>query len=64
MQDWDVEPRRIEITWQFLEHDPVAEGVLRTLALEAQNGSTSGRLYADSACEFLAHHVIRTYSSL
>ena len=31
-------------------------------ALEAQKGSPSGRLYADSACEFLAHHVIRTYS--
>ncbi len=63
-QDWDVEPRRVEITWKFLERDPVAEGVLRSLALEAQNGSPSGRLYADSACEFLAHHVIRTYSAL
>ena len=63
-QDWAVEPRRIEITWQFLERDPAAEGVLRSLALEAQNGSPSGRLYADSACEFLAHHVIRAYSSL
>ena len=63
-QDWDVEPRRIEIAWRFLERDPVAEGVLRNLALEAQNGSPSGRLYAESACEFLAHHVIRTYSAL
>jgi hypothetical protein len=42
----------------------VAEGVLRSLAVEAQNGSPSGRLYADSACEFLAHHVIRRYSAL
>ena len=62
-QDWDVEPRRIEIAWQFLLRDPVIEGVLRSLALEAQNGSPSG-LTHESACEFLAHHVIRKYSSL
>jgi AraC family transcriptional regulator len=62
-QDSDVGTRRIEIAWQFLGRDPVAEGVLRSLALEAQYGSPLGQLYAESACEFLAHHVLRTYSS-
>jgi AraC family transcriptional regulator len=63
-QDWEAEPGRVEILWQFLKRDPVAEGVLTSLAFEAENGSPSGQLYAESACEFLAHHVLRSYSSL
>ena len=63
-QDWEVEGRRVEILWQFLVRDPVAEGVLSALGFEAEHGSPSGTLYAESACEFLAHHVIRSYSSL
>lgn len=62
--DWNVEPKRVEITWQFLERDPIAEGVLTRLTFEAANDAPSGCLYAESACEFLAHHVIRSYSSL
>jgi AraC family transcriptional regulator len=42
----------------------VIEGVVRRLMLEGRNGSPSGRLYAESACEFLAHHLIHSYSSL
>ena len=63
-QDWDVEPRNVEIVWRFLGRDPVAEGVLTSLAFDARHRSQSGQLYAESACEFLAHHVIRNYSSL
>ena len=63
-EDWEAEPRNVEIVGQFLARDPVVEGVLTRLALEAQNGSPSGQLYAESACEFLAHHMIHSYSSL
>jgi len=58
-----MDPRKIEIIPQFLTHDPVMESVLTRLAIEAQTGSPSGRLYAESACEFLAHHLIHAYSS-
>src|SRR4029077_20937760 len=64
VHDWDVEPRNVEIVWRFLVPDPLVEGVLTNLAFEARNGSPSGQLYAESACEFLAHHVIHKYSSL
>jgi AraC family transcriptional regulator len=64
IQEWDVEPRNVEIFWQFLARDPVIEGILTSLAVEAHTGSPSGKLYAESACEFLAHHVIRSYSSV
>jgi AraC family transcriptional regulator len=63
-QDWEVEPRRVELVGQFLTRDPVIESVLTGLMLEAQSGSPSGRLYAESACEFLAHHLIHCHSSL
>jgi AraC family transcriptional regulator len=63
-EDWGVAPGSVEILPQFLARDPVMEGVLRRLALEARNGSPSGQLYAESACEFLAHHIIHTHSSL
>ena len=63
-EDWGVEPGSVEIVPQFLARDPVVEGVLRRLAFEARDGSPSGQLYAESACEFLAHHIIHTHSSL
>jgi AraC family transcriptional regulator len=58
-----MDSRKIEIIPQFLTHDPVMESVLTRLAIEAQTGSPSGQLYAESACEFLAHHLIHAYSS-
>ena len=64
LQDWDVEPRNVGIVWQFLVRDPLVEGVLTSLAFEARNGSPSGQLYAESACEFLTHHLLYRYSSL
>jgi AraC family transcriptional regulator len=63
-QDWDVEPGNVEIVDRFLARDPVIEGLLTRLAFEAKNGSPSGSIYAESACEFLAHHLVRAHSSL
>jgi AraC family transcriptional regulator len=42
----------------------VIQGVTTRLALEARSGSPPERLYAESACEFLAHHMIHSYSTL
>jgi AraC family transcriptional regulator len=63
-EHWEADPRRVEIVRQFLTRDRVVESVMTDLELEARHGSPSGRLYAESACEFLAHHVIHSYSSL
>jgi len=63
-EHWEADPRNVEIVPQFLAHDPVIQGVATRLALEAQSGSPSERLYAESACEFLAHHMIHSYSTL
>ena len=63
-EHWEADPRRVEIVPQFLVRDPVIEAVVARLAVEAQEGSPSGTLYAETACEFLAHHMIRSYSTL
>jgi len=63
-EHWEADPRNVEIIPQFLSHDPVIQGVATRLALEAQSGSPPERLYAESACEFLAHHMIHSYSTL
>jgi AraC family transcriptional regulator len=63
-QDWNVDPRNFEIRDRFLANDPVIASTLTRLAREAHSGSPSGSLYAESACEFLAHHIIRFHSSL
>ncbi len=63
VEQYGIDSRKIEIIQQFLTHDPVMESVLTRLAIEAQTGSPSGELYAESACEFLAHHLIHAYSS-
>ena len=63
-EHWEADPRNVEIIPQFLTHDPVIQGVATRLALEAQSGSPPERLYAESACEFLAHHMIHSYSTL
>ena len=63
-QDWAADPAKIDLEWRFLGRDPIAEGILTTLVSEVFQGSPGGQLYAEAACEFLAHHVIRTYSSL
>ena len=63
-EHWEADPRTIEMFWQFQIRDPVIEAVITSLAFEAGNQSPSGHLYAESACEFLAYHIIRSYSSL
>jgi len=63
-EHWGADHRNVEILWQRPTRDAVAESVMTRLVLEAQIGLPSGRLYAESACEFLANHVIRMYSSL
>jgi AraC family transcriptional regulator len=63
-EHWEADPRNVEIIPQFLSHDPVIQTVATHLALEMQSGSPPERLYAESACEFLAHHMIHSYSTL
>ena len=61
---WGADPRNVEMLWRPPTRDAVAESVMTRLVAEAKIGLPSGRLYAESACEFLANHVIRTHSSL
>ena len=63
-EHWDADPRNVEIIPRFLSHDPVIQGVVTRLALKAQGGTQPERLYAESACEFLAHHMIHSHSTL
>jgi AraC family transcriptional regulator len=63
-EDWHADPTRVELNRQFLVRDRVIESVMTRLSIEAKRGSPLGNLYAESACEFLAHHVIYSYSSL
>ena len=64
LENWGADPRSVEIVPQFLVRDPVIEAVVAQLAIEAGNDSPSGLLYAESASEFLAHHLIQRYSTL
>lgn len=64
VQDWQADPKQTEIYYRFMTRDPVIDGVLTRLAFEAKNGSPSGSIYAESACEFLAHHIINAHSSV
>jgi AraC family transcriptional regulator len=61
---WETDSRLFEMQDRFLADDPVITGMLTRLAREAGDNFPSGSLYAESACEFLAHHVIHSYSSL
>jgi AraC family transcriptional regulator len=63
-EHWDVDSKNVVIISQFLIRDPVIDAVLPSLAREAANRFPAGRLYAESACEFLAHHLIHHYSTL
>jgi AraC family transcriptional regulator len=64
LENWGADPRNVEIVPQFLVRDSVIEAVVTQLAVEVGNDSPSGLLYAQSACEFLAHHLIQRYSTL
>jgi AraC family transcriptional regulator len=63
-EHWGADSSKVEIKKQFLIRDPVIEAVTLNLAREVAGGSPAGRLYVESGCEFLAHHLIYRYSSL
>lgn len=63
-EHWDVDSRNVRIISQFLIRDPVIEALALSLVADAANPSPAGRLYAESASEFLAHHLIHRYSTL
>jgi AraC family transcriptional regulator len=63
-EHWEADSRKVEIIKQFLIRDPVIEATTLNLAREAADGSPAGRLYTESGCEFLAHHLIYRYSNL
>src|SRR6202795_3709273 len=63
-EHWGADSSKVEIIKQFLIRDPVIEAITLNLAREAAGGSPTGRLYVESGCEFLAHHLIYRYSSL
>ncbi len=63
-EHWGADSSKVEIEKQFLIRDPVIESITLNLAREAAGGSPAGLLYAESGCEFLAHHLIYRYSSL
>jgi AraC family transcriptional regulator len=63
-ENWGSDPRTVEIVPQFLVRDPVIGTIVTQLSVEAANDSPSGLLYAESACEFLAHHLVQKHSTL
>jgi AraC family transcriptional regulator len=63
-EHWGADSSKVEIVNQFLVRDPVIEAVVLNLATEVATGSRAGRLYMDSGCEFLVHHLIHCYSTL
>jgi AraC family transcriptional regulator len=63
-EHWGADSSKVEINKQFLIRDPVIEAITLNLAREARGGSPAGRLYVESGCEFLAHHLIYRYSNL
>jgi AraC family transcriptional regulator len=63
-EHWDVDSKNVRIIMQFLIRDPVISALALNLAGEVANPSPAGSLYAESACEFLAHHLIHHYSTL
>jgi AraC family transcriptional regulator len=63
-EHWGADSSKVEIIEQFLIRDPVIEAITLSLTREVAGRSPAGRLYAESGCEFLAHHLIYRYSSL
>jgi AraC family transcriptional regulator len=63
-EHWGADSSKVEIQQQFLVRDPVIEAMTLNLVREVAGGSPAGRLYMESGCEFLAHHLIYRYSTL
>jgi len=63
-EHWETEPNHVEILPQFLIRDPMIDALAARLAAAADSPAPFGDLYAESACEFLTHHIIHAYSSI
>jgi AraC family transcriptional regulator len=63
-EHWETEPSYVEILPQFLIRDPMIDALANRLAAAAGSPVPFGDLYAESACEFLTHHIIHAYSSI
>ncbi len=63
-EHWETEPNRVEILPQFLIRDAMIDALATRLAAAADSSAPFGELYAESACEFLTHHIIHAYSSI
>jgi AraC family transcriptional regulator len=63
-EHWEREPSFVEILPQFLIRDPMIEALATRLAAAAHSPALFGDLYAESACEFLTHHIIHAHSSI
>jgi AraC family transcriptional regulator len=63
-EHWETEPSHVEILPQFLIRDPMIDALASRLAAAAESSAPFGELYAESACEFLTHHIIHAYSSM
>jgi AraC family transcriptional regulator len=63
-EHWEIEPSHVEIAPQFLIRDPLIDAIANRLAAAADSSAPFGELYAESACEFLTHHIIHAYSSI
>jgi AraC family transcriptional regulator len=63
-EHWETEPRHVEILPQFLMRDAMIDALANRLAAAAGSPAPFGELYAESACEFLTHHIIHSYSSI
>jgi len=63
-EHWEADPGKVELICQFLGRDRVIEEIMTRLSLEAKTEAPTVQLYAESACEFLAHHIVHRYSSL
>jgi AraC family transcriptional regulator len=64
LENWGADPRSVEIVPQFLVRDPLIEAVVMQLSVESSDDSPAASIYSESACEFLAHHLMHKYSTL
>jgi AraC family transcriptional regulator len=63
-EQFDLDPRRIEIRSRFQERDPQLESIGWALKAEMESGYPCGRLYFDSLAVAVAARLVRCHSSL
>lgn len=64
VEEWDVDPRDLEIRNRFQARDQQMEHIAWALKAEMENGYPSGRLYIDSLSTALAARLVRDHSTL